>query len=53
MERAIASDELVRQRARIRAITSPADASCVEWLKDPYPSMLERQLTRMRALRAH
>ncbi|MNZ43769.1 hypothetical protein D3C78_613810 [compost metagenome] len=53
VERAIASDELVRQRARIRAIASPADASCVEWLKDPYPSMLERQLTRMRALRAH
>ncbi|MCY1259460.1 Bacterial virulence factor hemolysin [compost metagenome] len=53
VERAIAADELVRQRARIRAITSPADASCVEWLKEPYPAMLERQLSRMRALRAH
>jgi hypothetical protein len=41
----------VRQRARVRAIANPAEASCVEWLKEPYPSMLERQLTRMRALR--
>ncbi|SDI02349.1 AhpA/YtjB family protein [Pseudomonas panipatensis] len=53
IERAIADDEQVRQRARIRAIANPAEASCVEWLKEPYPSMLERQLSRMRALRAH
>jgi len=51
IERAIAEDEQVRQRARVRAIANPAEASCVEWLKEPYPSMLERQLTRMRALR--
>lgn len=51
IERVIAEDEQVRQRARVRAIANPAEASCVEWLKEPYPSMLERQLTRMRALR--
>lgn len=51
IERSIADDEQVRLRARVRAIANPADASCVEWLKEPYPSMLERQLTRMRALR--
>lgn len=51
IERSIAEDEQVRQRARVRPIANPAEASCVEWLKEPYPSMLERQLTRMRALR--
>lgn len=51
IERGIAEDEQVRQRARVRAIANPAEASCVEWLKEPYPSMLERQLSRMRALR--
>ena len=39
---------LARQRARIRPIASPEGASCVERLLDPYPALLERQLTRMR-----
>ncbi|TRX74022.1 AhpA/YtjB family protein [Pseudomonas mangiferae] len=47
VERAIADDPLVRQRARIRAIASPEGACCVERLLDPYPALLERQLTRM------
>nr|WP_276584067.1 AhpA/YtjB family protein [Pseudomonas sp. RIT-PI-AD] len=47
VERAIADDPLVRQRARIRAIASPEGACCVERLLEPYPSLLERQLTRM------
>ncbi|KAF1066496.1 MAG: hypothetical protein GAK45_01905 [Pseudomonas citronellolis] len=51
IERDIADDAQVRERARIRPLANPAHASCVEWLKEPYPSMLERQLSRMRALR--
>ncbi|WP_207882274.1 AhpA/YtjB family protein [Pseudomonas sp. 30_B] len=51
VEKTIGDDEKVRERARIRPIASPENASCVEWLKEPYPSMLERQLSRMRALR--
>ncbi|MFJ3052318.1 AhpA/YtjB family protein [Pseudomonas nitroreducens] len=51
VEKSIGDDEKVRERARIRPIASPENACCVEWLKEPYPSMLERQLTRMRALR--
>ncbi|WP_437882641.1 AhpA/YtjB family protein [Pseudomonas sp. LRF_L74] len=47
VQRHIADDPLVRQRARIRAIASPEGSSCVERLLDPYPSMLERQLARM------
>ena len=47
VDRAVASDPLVRQRARIRAIASPEDASCVERLLDPYPALLERQLARI------
>ncbi|HCP54765.1 MAG: histidine kinase [Pseudomonadaceae bacterium] len=47
VERSIAEDPLVRQRARIRAIASPEGASCVERLLEPYPSLLERQLGRM------
>ncbi|WP_044870751.1 AhpA/YtjB family protein [Pseudomonas sp. LFM046] len=53
VERAIAEEELVRQRARIRAITSPEGACCVERLLEPYPSLLERQLARMHEARAH
>ena len=53
VERAIAEDDLVRQRARIRAITSPEGACCVERLLEPYPSLLERQLSRMHEARAH
>ncbi|MCP8465139.1 AhpA/YtjB family protein [Pseudomonas sp. ZM23] len=53
VERAIGDDEQVRERARIRPIASPENACCVEWLKEPYPSMLERQLSRMRALRTN
>ncbi len=53
VERAIAEDELVRQRARTRAITSPEGACCVERLLEPYPSLLERQLARMHEARAH
>ncbi len=47
VERSIADDALVRQRARIRAIASPQGACCVERLLEPYPSLLERQLARM------
>ncbi|MDT4792165.1 hypothetical protein FQZ97_246250 [compost metagenome] len=53
VERSIAEDDLVRQRARIRAITSPEGACCVERLLDPYPSLLERQLARMHEAKAH
>ncbi|OWJ98482.1 histidine kinase [Pseudomonas sp. A46] len=53
VERAVAEDDLVRQRARIRAITSPEGACCVERLLEPYPSLLERQLARMHEARAH
>ena len=48
VERNIADDAVVRERARIRAIASPEGACCVERLLEPYPSMLERQLARMR-----
>ncbi|MDP3815457.1 AhpA/YtjB family protein [Pseudomonas sp.] len=47
VERSIADDPLVRQRARIRAIASPQGAYCVERLLEPYPSLLERQLSHM------
>ncbi|UTW09465.1 AhpA/YtjB family protein [Pseudomonas benzenivorans] len=47
LERRIAEDPLVRQRSRIRAITSPEGACCVERLLEPYPSLLERQLAHM------
>ena len=47
VQRSVADDPLLRQRARIRAIASPEGASCVERLLDPYPSLLERQLARM------
>ncbi|VFT35734.1 HAMP domain-containing protein [Pseudomonas aeruginosa] len=55
VERSIADDAVVRERARIRAIASPEGACCVERLLEPYPSMLERQLARMhdRARRDH
>ena len=48
VEQRVAQDALARQRARIRPIASPEGASCVERLLDPYPALLERQLTRMR-----
>ena len=47
VERSIADDPLVSQRARIRAIASPQGACCVERLLEPYPSLLECQLARM------
>ena len=47
VERKISDDPLIRQRARIRPIASPEGACCVERLREPYPSMLERQLARM------
>ncbi|WAC42869.1 AhpA/YtjB family protein [Pseudomonas sp. SL4(2022)] len=47
VERSVADDALVSQRARIRAIASPQGACCVERLLEPYPSLLERQLARM------
>ncbi|QNH06091.1 histidine kinase [Pseudomonas sp. B11D7D] len=52
VEQRVAQDALARQRARIRPIASPEGASCVERLLDPYPALLERQLTRMRDSRA-
>ncbi len=48
VERGVANDELVRQRARTRAIASPEGAYCVERLLDPYPALLERQLGKLR-----
>ncbi|CAD5106531.1 AhpA/YtjB family protein [Zestomonas carbonaria] len=53
VERSVGDDELLRQRARIRGIASPEGACCVERLLEPYPSLLERQLTRMHESRAH
>ncbi|RMH83657.1 HAMP domain-containing protein [Pseudomonas sp. AOB-7] len=53
VEQRVAQDGLARQRARIRPIASPEGASCVERLLDPYPALLERQLTRMHESRAH
>ncbi|MBB6340160.1 putative membrane protein affecting hemolysin expression/class 3 adenylate cyclase [Pseudomonas fluvialis] len=47
IERQIGDDSLLRQRSRIRPIASPEGACCVERLLDPYPALLERQLTRM------
>lgn len=47
VQRSVADDPLLRQRARIRAIASPEGASCVERLLEPYPSLLERQLARL------
>ncbi len=47
IDSAVAADALVRQRARIRTITSPEGACCVERLLDPYPALLERQLARI------
>lgn len=52
VERSIGDDPLIRQRARIRPIASPEGACCVERLLEPYPSLLERQLTRMQDYRA-
>ena len=53
VEQRVAQDALARQRARIRPIASPEGASCVERLLDPYPALLERQLTRMHESRTH
>jgi uncharacterized membrane protein affecting hemolysin expression len=47
VEGAVAEDALICQRARIRSIASPPGASCVERLLDPYPALLERQLSRL------
>lgn len=47
VERRVADDALISQRARIRAIASPQGACCVERLLEPYPSLLERQLAHM------
>jgi hypothetical protein len=52
VEASISEDRLIQQRARIRPIASPEGACCVERLLDPYPSLLERQLTRMHELRS-
>jgi len=46
--RSIGDDPLLRQRARIRAIAKPQGACCVERLLEPYTSLLERQMARMR-----
>lgn len=47
VSRQISDDPLLRQRVRIRSIASPEGACCVERLLDPYPALLERQMTRM------
>jgi uncharacterized membrane protein affecting hemolysin expression len=52
IQRRIADDPQVRERARVRPIASPEGACCVERLLDPYPALLERQLARMQDARA-
>ena len=47
VERKVADDALISQRARIRAIASPQGACCVERLLEPYPSLLEHQLAHL------
>lgn len=51
IERDIGEDDLIRQRARIHPVANPPGACCVERLLEPYPSLLEHQLMRMRELR--
>ena len=40
----LGGDPALRTRARIRALASPAGASCIERLQDPLPASLEQQL---------
>ncbi|MBV2133645.1 histidine kinase [Pseudomonas sp. MAP12] len=47
LDQSLSADLGVRARARIRAIASPANASCVERLLDPLPARLEQQLGQM------
>jgi uncharacterized membrane protein affecting hemolysin expression len=47
VDRTVADDPLLRQRARIRSIANPQGACCVERLLEPYPALLERQLARL------
>ena len=47
LDQSLSADLGVRARARIRAIASPAGASCVERLLDPLPARLEQQLGQM------
>lgn len=46
----VADNELIRERARIRPVASPAGTSCIERLLDPYPALLERQLGRLQEM---
>jgi uncharacterized membrane protein affecting hemolysin expression len=41
----------IRERARLRPISTPAGAYCVESLLPPYPALIERQLGRFGELR--
>ena len=43
----LGSDPRLRERARIRALATPAGASCIERLQDPLPARLEQQLGEM------
>ena len=47
LDQTLGADPAVRARARIRAIASPAGASCVERLHEPLPARLEQQLGQM------
>ncbi|HYQ38319.1 MAG TPA: histidine kinase [Pseudomonas sp.] len=47
LDQSLGADPAVRARARIRAIASPAGASCVERLLEPLPARLEQQLGQM------
>lgn len=53
IEQQASEDPVLRQSAKIRRITSPEGACCVERLLDPYPALLERQLTRMHEAHSH
>ena len=48
----IGVDPQARSRARLRAISNPPGAYCVESLLPPYPALLERQLHRLGEMRS-
>ena len=47
LERRLGNDELLRQRACIRPVARPENASCLERLLAPYTSLLVRQLAQL------
>ncbi|WP_245399769.1 histidine kinase [Atopomonas sediminilitoris] len=47
LDQSISSESDIRHRAKLRPITSPAGACCVERLLEPYQSLLDNQLNQM------